>query len=118
MEYPVDAQRVAKGLRKIGRRNEEMNDQKPEPSNSTADAQSSLNVELCAEAMNLYKPPFHYECGYILDSTHKVVADDGEICRVRGWGRIQKQPNAAALQDKVGELIAQAMTDYWQAHNA
>ncbi len=63
--------------------------------------------------MALYTPPFRFERGYILDSTNEMVADNGGICRVRGWGRIQKQPNAAALQDKVGELIAQAMTEYW-----
>ena len=75
--------------------------------------------ELTAAALKLYTPPFKYSHGYIWDSKSNMVADDhGQdvALRVRGWGRIQYEPNPEALQDKVGELIAQAMTDYWLAH--
>jgi len=69
------------------------------------------------EAMKLYRPPFRYEHGYIFDADHRMVADnDGmdTMGRVRGWGRIGALPNTEALQDKVGELIAQALTEFWQ----
>lgn len=71
---------------------------------------------LRSTAVELYKPPFRYEYGYIYDAAHRVVADsDGQdaVLRVRGWGRIGYLPDAAALQDKVGELIAEALTKHW-----
>jgi hypothetical protein len=49
-----------------------------------------------------------------------VYDNDGvdTMGRVRGWGRIQYLPNPEALQDKVGEMIAEAITDYWKKHSA
>lgn len=69
-------------------------------------------------AVALYKPPFKFFGGYILDSEGQMVADndvdeDAHILRVRGWGRISHLENAAELQDEVGELIAEALTSYW-----
>lgn len=78
--------------------------------------------DLKAYALALYKPPFQHLHGYILDSDNRVVADDGEAtkmlgqiaARVRGWGRIKYLPSPEELQDKVGELVAEALTQYWE----
>jgi len=74
-----------------------------------------------AKAMGLYRPPFRFEHGYILDADGHMMSDnEGEgqdvIQRVRGWGRIGSMDDAEALQDAVGEVIAQALTEYWQRH--
>jgi hypothetical protein len=81
--------------------------------------------------MALYKPPFRHDCGYIFDAKNEMVADqsggtpidlcddrmgDDAIGRVRGWGRIGKFPDAENLQDAIGDLIAAALTEYWEAH--
>jgi hypothetical protein len=80
-------------------------------------------------AMGLYKPPFEFYCGYILDATGKTVADNGPILdkpdeireekcivRVRGWGFIQKLKtdfDNGDIQDQVGNVIAEALTEFW-----
>lgn len=78
-------------------------------------------------ALDLYKPPFVYEHGYIFDSEHQMVADNGDIdemrdllvARIRGWGRIQYMDNppgrAAALQDEVGQIVVEALNAFWAA---
>jgi hypothetical protein len=68
-----------------------------------------------ARVLALFKPPFKFHRGYIFDSEQNMVADqhEDEDLRVRGWGRIQKMPNAEALQDAAGALIAEALTEYW-----
>lgn len=68
------------------------------------------------KALKLYKPPLRYDFGYIWDSNNEMVADDGGMARVRGWGRISYMNDGEALQDKVGELIAEALTEYWNKH--
>lgn len=75
-------------------------------------------------AMALYTPPFRYEHGYIFDSQRHMVADNGPIdgpsvegavaSRVRGWGRIGYMPNAAELQDEVGQMMAEALNALYQ----
>lgn len=70
------------------------------------------------KAKELYTPPFRFEYGYIFDANGNMVADnrtDGEdaALRVRGWGRIQYHENPEQLQDAVGELIAEALTEFW-----
>jgi len=45
-----------------------------------------------------------------------LVADDcaeNATTRIRGWGRIQYLPNAEELQDDVGKLIAELLTEHW-----
>lgn len=79
--------------------------------------------ELRARAIALYKPPFKFDHGYIWDADGRMVADnnldeDGQILRVRGWGRISYLENAEALQDEVGEIIAIALSNYWNIHSA
>lgn len=69
--------------------------------------------DLRDKALALYKPPFRFIHGYIYDADSNMVADDGGILRVRGWGRISYMDDAAALQDEVGSLIADALTDFW-----
>lgn len=72
------------------------------------------------KALALYKPPFRFEYGYIFDADHQTVADEASAdsminaLRIRGWGRIGYMENPEALQDKVGELIAEALTQYWE----
>lgn len=78
-------------------------------------------------ALELYTPPFRHEYGYIRDANNQMVADDagseasGLIAsRIRGWGRIQyldkPEQRAAALQDEVAEVVAEALNAYWAAH--
>ena len=78
---------------------------------------------LTATAMALYTPPFRFIRGYIYDARHHMVADDESqdvALRVRGWGRVNSDhqkgvrlEDPEALQDRVGELIAAALTDFW-----
>ncbi len=64
------------------------------------------------EALSLYKPPFRHEAGYIFDRDGNMVADEsGHVLRVRG------KDFPRELQDATGELIARAMTKYWNAMN-
>ena len=80
---------------------------------------------LRAVAFGLYQPPFRFEHGWIWDANNNHVSDDGgpghydaRMARVRGWGRLQKLPDGARLQDEVGQMIAEALNAFWLAHNA
>ncbi len=75
-------------------------------------------------AMAVYTPPFRYQYGYIFDSANHMVADQGGIgevntvegavaAQVRGWGRIGYMPSAAAIQDEIGQMIADALNEYY-----
>lgn len=68
-------------------------------------------------AIALYQPPFKPMYGYIHDALGNVVADDntdnGEILQIRGWGRISYMPEPEQLQDDVGELVAEALNQFW-----
>lgn len=77
------------------------------------------NSDIRDKSIGLYTPPFRFEHGYIWDAKGKMVADnhvDGEdaALRVRGWGRISYMENPEALQDEVGNVIALAMTEFWE----
>jgi hypothetical protein len=75
-----------------------------------------MNEELKKTALALYKPPFRYSHGFIWDADNRMVADhpaEGAALRIRGWGYIQYKPEPEQLQDAMGELIAQAMTEMW-----
>jgi hypothetical protein len=68
-------------------------------------------------AFRLYTPPFRFEHGYIWDANTNMVADQmgqDAMTRIRGWGRISYKPDAEKLQDAVGELVAKALTEYWE----
>lgn len=79
------------------------------------------------EILEIYKAPFSYSYGYIFDANSQMVADDaGEdlegIVRVRGWGNLTGlgamglNPDLAAdIQDEIGEMIAEALTNYWNS---
>ncbi len=82
------------------------------------------------EAMELYKPPFKHMHGYIFDADNNMVADDNDtlhrelsegnkfaIQRVRGWGRLGYLENPGQKQDKIGDIIAKALTEYWDNNN-
>jgi len=47
-----------------------------------------------------------------------MVADDGgsqdSLSRVRGWGKLGKLPNGAEVQDAIGEIIAEALNQYFE----
>jgi hypothetical protein len=77
------------------------------------------------QALGCYDPPFRYQLGYIFDAHGRMVADVPEkdqavlaVCRVRGWGRLQYRTDCdpGALQDMVGTLIAEALTQLWGAN--
>ena len=73
-------------------------------------------------AFELYKPPFKHQCGYIFDNDNNMVADDNGdarpdesgVLRIRGWGRIGAMENPEELQDMVGDLVAEALTKFWE----
>lgn len=86
----------------------------------TTEAETPLTVE-AARALQLYTPPFRYDHGFIWDAKNLTVADDeGQdvALRIRGWGHISYKPDPEKLQDAVGELIAQALTEFWAQHTA
>lgn len=97
----------------------------PQPTQAQAGAVPLTDIRKAA--LDLYKPPFRHEYGYIRDANHQMVADDagsegsGLIAsRIRGWGRIKymdkPEQRAAALQDEVAEIVAEALNTYWAAH--
>lgn len=97
--------------------------QQNEPQNIPENIPEQPVSELRARAISLYKPPFKFDFGYIWDAGGQMVADqnlneDGQILRVRGWGRISYLENPEALQDEVGEVIALALSNYWNLHIA
>ena len=71
-------------------------------------------MDYTKEALNLYKPPFKFICGFIYDHNGEMVID--QVCRIRGWGRISYMENAEGIQDTVGDIVARALTEYWIAH--
>lgn len=94
-----------------------------------------MTDEMRKRALALYRGPFKFDPhggGYIWDEGAKggreMVADRaggvsahdkegvGAAARVRGWGRIGYMKDAAALHDAAGELIAEALTEYWERH--
>ena len=82
--------------------------------NTTAAANTPISVD--QRALRLYLPPFRYEYGYIWDAANNMVADDSGqdiALRVRGWGRISSMETPELLQDTVGKLMAEALTEYW-----
>lgn len=79
------------------------------------------NSDLRRKAIEMLKPPFSYEHGYIFDSEHNMVSDDhdcgtGTIARLRGWGRLGKLEDGAEIQDAIGELIAEALTEWFETN--
>lgn len=99
-------------------------------STETREAGFSGEAPGCATALRnaafgLYQPPFRYESGWIWDANNQFVSDEGGPChydarmaRIRGWGRIQYLPQPERLQDEIGQMVAEALTAFWLAHNA
>ena len=79
---------------------------------------ASDSPTLRKRALDLYRPPFRYENGYIWDSKTEMVADsqvDDDIGpRVRGWGRMKYLPGCEELYEETGRAIAEAMTLGWE----
>src|SRR5690606_25841928 len=81
-------------------------------------AEAEKGPEIKSRAIGLYKPPFHYnkKLGWIFDGEGKQLLDqidETAVLRIRGWGRIGYPENPEQLQDMVGDLIAQALTEFW-----
>lgn len=77
-------------------------------------------TEIRKAAALLYKAPFRYECGFIWDANNSMVVDnfaENAAARIRGWGAIQYLPQAEELQDEVGKLIAEILTEHWPKHD-
>jgi hypothetical protein len=75
-----------------------------------------MNEELKKKAFNLYTAPFSCRYGYIWDAEGNMVADDvggDAMLRIRGWGRLGAMEDGDKIQDAVGDLIAEILTDYW-----
>ena len=75
--------------------------------------------------LSLFTPPFYFRHGYIFDSNNQMVSDEGReialgtiISRIRGWGMIQykgtPEVKAEEIQDAAGEIIAEALNQYWK----
>ena len=80
-----------------------------------------MSKEIKQRAFDLFKPPFRYDArgGYIWDADNNMVADnhdmpEGASLRIRGWGRIVYLEDPEALQDAAGDIIAEALTEYWE----
>lgn len=97
----------------------------PQPTQSQAGAVPLTPIRQAA--LDLYKPPFRHEHGYIRDANNQIVSDDASsvatgliAARIRGWGRIQymdkPEMRANALQDEVAEMVAEALNAYWAAN--
>lgn len=84
------------------------------PDKSQAVVKDSVTNELKARVLKIYTPPFRHSMGYICDAKNLVVADDkGVACCVKGLSSINYRKDIEALQDQVGEIIAEALTAYW-----
>lgn len=83
-----------------------------------------IDKEFRKEAMSLYKAPFTYYAGYIHDNAGNMFADQGRAeeasalmaARVRGWGRLSYMKDGDKLQDEVGNMIAEALNEYWSKY--
>lgn len=92
-----------------------------------------MTYDLRNRALALYSGPFRFDPhgGYIwaegggegvemvadrAGGVNAPAADPAAVTRVRGWGRIGYMEDAAALHDAAGELIAEALTEYWERH--
>ena len=78
------------------------------------------STEMEGKALAIYKAPFTCHEGYIFDADGEMVVDNGgneqTMAQVRGWGRITYMENPEKLQDAVGDIIAKALTLYWDLH--
>lgn len=87
---------------------------------------SAPNPDLRKIALDFYTGPFHFDDmgGYIWakgngNTGNQMFADldaAKERCaRIRGWGALQylKEVDCEALQDEIGMMFAEAITEYW-----
>lgn len=77
-----------------------------------------MNEAIRQVALDYLKPPFKFNRGYIFDAEGHKVADDGDwknhVVRIRGWGAISYLESPEQLQDMIGTLVAEALTEFWQ----
>lgn len=97
---------------------EKWTEEKVEEFNAVLDKyeQAQTVGNLTKAALGLYKAPFTRTHGYIFDADHNTVADkagENATLRIRGWGRISHMANPEQLQDKVGDLIVEALNEFW-----
>lgn len=77
--------------------------------------------ELLKTCLGLLTPPFRYSWGYVWGSAHERVLDEcgsaphGAAAQIRGWGRLSYMTefDPAKMQDELGHMYAQALTEYW-----
>jgi hypothetical protein len=74
------------------------------------------------KAIEILSPPFNYHMGYIWDGAkdQNMVSDEGDceigtIARLRGWGRLGKIEDGSEIQDAIGEIIAEALNQYFRS---
>jgi len=77
-----------------------------------------MNEAMRQVALGYLKPPFKFNHGYIFDAEGHMVADDGDwknhVVRIRGWGAMRHLEKPEELQDMIGTLVAEALTEFWQ----
>jgi len=78
------------------------------------------STEVEGKVLALYKSPFRREFRYILDANDELIIDDSgdqaAMTHVHDWGRISQTEASEELQNAVGDLIAKALTLYWDLH--
>lgn len=79
-----------------------------------------LKEEALQQWRNLYKAPFRYHIGLIIDANGNMVADEvseGCAVRVRGWGRISSTHGdtemSENIQDAFGHKLAELITTWY-----
>lgn len=92
-----------------------------------AKKENVVNPELRKIGLDFYKGPFHFDSmgGYVWargnrdTNGNQMFADldqASERCaRIRGWGALSylKDVDCEALQDEIGRMFAEAITEYW-----
>ncbi len=78
------------------------------------------STEMEGKVLALYKSPFRREYKRIFDANDELIIDDSgdqaAMSHVHNWGRISQMGASEELQDAVGDLIAKALTLYWDLH--
>jgi len=75
------------------------------------EARVSGTTDLRSQALELYRPPFRREYGYVFDSRSDTIVS---VLRPRG-SRVKSPLDPNPLQDAAGDLVAEALTRFWEA---
>lgn len=83
------------------------------------DMSDSEKKELRQRAFDSCAAPFERVHGYIFDANGNTISDDtaeGIVTRMRGWGRLHYLDKPEELQDAIGDLIVEALNEFWEKH--